>query len=365
KGGEDERRANFFYTGTHTLTDYAPLPRQDYTAIDNQITKPMKSWHEWSNKDQVGTLPEWPPVLKVGKAPYNWRRQALFIKDDDPAGVGYYVLRDTLTGGQPTMWQFWSVTEKIGSPEQARDVTAFLADKPGNTVVPPRELRGNRFTGIGPFGVDLEYYIASPTDTPRYTLRWGTKQIATPNNGFNDYQDMLHLQLTGDGVYYVVIYPRKRTEPVPLFQTLGNGTVIKVSGAFGRDYCFLSGTEAYGAGEGAVFHGTCASVQDRTGCLLLALGAKGSVSYKGCRLESDFPVSLRSDKSGLLLETQQKVADGVNSLKPFPGGKMVFTAPGAWTLEKPAPGVALEEAEGAYTVTLPEGVTRVSLVKKK
>ena len=90
------------------------------------------------------------------------------------------MIRDSIRGvkgGQPTMWQMWNVSEKIGTPEEARDVAKFLADKPGNKCLPARELQGDRFTAVGQLGVDVEYYIASPADTPRHTLRWGAEAV--------------------------------------------------------------------------------------------------------------------------------------------------------------------------------------------
>ena len=96
----------------------------------------------------------------------------LFIKGPDAKDVNYFLIRDTMSGGKPTMWSFWTHSEKIGTPDEARD-PSFLADLPGEKILPARELNGDRFTAIGQYGVDMEYYIASPTDTPRSTLRWG------------------------------------------------------------------------------------------------------------------------------------------------------------------------------------------------
>ncbi len=54
--------------------------------------------------EHMKELPEWPPALAKATGPVNWRRQVLFIKDEDPAGADYLVLRDTTSRGQPTMW---------------------------------------------------------------------------------------------------------------------------------------------------------------------------------------------------------------------------------------------------------------------
>ena len=284
--------------GLGNVSSFSALPRQDYAAVDVALHYPRRMALNWKTD-----LPEWPPVPAKGKPPVDWRRQTLFLKDDDPAQPAYLLIRDSLKGGQPTMWQMWTVTEKIGTPEEAKDLTAFLADKPGYKILPARELKGDRFTAIGQLGVDLEYYIASPTDTPRHTLRWGEDMFNWASKLMQpEYQDLLHLQLPGDGAYFVAFYPRKRAWAAPVFSTLGDGTIIKVSGDFGTDYGFLSALDATAAGEGISFRGTAGSVEDRRTGLVLSLGAKGEVRYKTYGLSGEFPVSLRAAERALTVE---------------------------------------------------------------
>jgi hypothetical protein len=263
------------------------------------------------------------------------------------------------------MWQMWTVSDKIGTPDEVKDLPAFLADKPGNKILPARELKGDRFTAIGQLGVDVEYYIASPTDTPRHTLRWGTDMIDWSNHLMQpEYQDLLHLQMPGDGTYYVAFFPRKRAMPVPTFSTLGEGTIIKVSGDFGTDYGFLSALPTEGSGENASFHGTAASVQDRTSGLVLSLGAPGEVRYKSYGLTAEFPVSLRAGER-LTVElpaTLQPPAFGM--AQPFPGGTVTVSAPGKWALAQPLPGVKLTPSAAGFVLVVPAGVRTVTLVKR-
>ena len=333
--------------GLATVSAFSALPRQDYTAAD--ILMKYKRGVSW---DLVQDLPPWPPVPQAGKPPVDWRRQVLFLKDDDPAGANYLLLRDTVTGGQPTMWQMWTVSDKVGTPEEAQDVAAFLKDKPGDAIVPPRELRGNRFTAVGQFDVDVEYYIATPSDTPLYTLRWGTKYNNSPIQGFSEYHDLLHLQRPDDGAYFVAFFPRKRSSEVPAFSTLGGGTIIKVSGAFGTDYGFLSALPGEGESEGVSFKGTAGSVQDRGNGLALSLGAPGEVRYQGYGLRGD-AASLRVGKERLTVELPAAHARTA----------LTLLAPGAWKLAEPARDVGLEETKAGYTLSLPAAVARVDLVR--
>jgi hypothetical protein len=312
------------------------------------------------------TLPEWPPLATPGKPPVDWRRQVLFLKDDDPAQPAYELIRDSVKGGQPTMWQMWTLSEKIGTPEEVKDLPAFLADKPGYKILPARQLQGDRFTAVGQLGVDVEYYLASPTATPRYTLRWGTDMYNWANKlKVPQYQDLMYLQMPGDGAYFVAFYPRKRAMAVPAFSTLGEGCIIKVSGDFGTDYGFLSALDATAVGGGATFRGTAGSVEDRATGLVLSLGAKGEVRYKDWGLSAAFPVSLRVREKTLTVELPATVQPPAFALvQPFPGGAVTISAPGIWALAKPLPGVKVTPSAAGLVLVVPAGLRTVALVGK-
>jgi len=348
--------------GRSNVSAFSTLSRQDYAAIDVARHHPRQGRLKWK-----ADLPQWPAVKK-GKPPVDWRRQTLFIKDDDPAKPAYLLIRDSVKGpkgGQPTMWQMWTVSETIDTPENVKNVANVLANKPGHTILPARQLTGDRFTAIGQLGVDVEYYIASPSDTPRHTLRWGTNMFDWANKlATKEYQDLLHLQMPGDGVYYVAFFPRKRATPAPTFSTLGDGTIIKVSGTFGTDYGFLSALEATASGEGASFRGTAASVQDRMGGLVLSLGAKGTVGYKKHGLKAGFPAALRVRERELIVELPAGIQPPAFGLmKPFPGGKVTVGAPGQWALSKPLPGVKLAPSATGFVLEVPAGLRTVTVVR--
>jgi hypothetical protein len=259
------------------------------------------------------------------------------------------LLRDTVTGGQPTIWQFWTLSERLGTADETRNLDTFLAGKPGHQALEPRALPGDRFTAIGQFGVDVEYYVASPTETPRYALRAGEEY-----GGQKIFQDLLHLQRSDDGAYFIALFPRKRDERVPDFATFGEGTIIKVTGDFGTDYGFLSGAERGAGGEGVSFRGTAASVQDRKSGLVLSLAAKGEVRYRDFTLTADHAASLRLGKDELLVETPSGPR----------GGPLLLTAPGAWKLSQTHPGLSLaSQPDARWAVTIPAHLSSVKLVK--
>ncbi|HEY3418100.1 MAG TPA: hypothetical protein VGM23_14580, partial [Armatimonadota bacterium] len=348
--------------GLANVSSFSTLPRQDYAAVDIALHYPRTGYLPWRP-----SVPEWPPIAAKGQPPLDWRRQTLFLKDDDPANTAYLLIRDSVkgvNGPQPTIWQMWTVSETLDTPEKVQDVAAVLTNKPGNTILPARELKGNRFTAIGQLGVDVEYYIASPVDTPRHTLRWGTEFVFENTNKMPkpEYQDLLHLQMPGDGAYYVAFFPRKRATPAPSFTTLGDGLIIKVAGDFGTDYGFLAALDATAVGEGASFKGTAASVQDRTTGMVLSLGARGEVHYKGFGLVADFPASLRIRDKELVVELPAGIQPPAFQLaQPFPGGTLVLSAPGNLILAKPQAGVKLVKIAAGWSLTVSAGVTSVKL----
>jgi len=300
-----------------------------------------------------GEAPAFPHREVVGRAPFHWRRQFMLARDDVPEGVNYLVLRDTVSGGQPTQWHFWTLSEKIGTPQQAAQREAFLKDKPGSKVAPARRLHGDRFTALGQFDVDLEYYIASPSDTPRYTLRYGTTGGAYGGiRQVREFQDLLHLQLEHDGAYFVALFPHPKDDPAPNFATLADGKVIRISGRFGTDYCFLNHEAADARADEASFSGTAASVQNRASGLVLALAGPGEVGYREYALSAQFPVSLRVGQNVAAVELGQD----------FPGGEITIELPGAWSLAADYPGAELSGKKGRYVLSVPAGLRCVTLI---
>jgi hypothetical protein len=325
---------------------FTALPSVDYarstfvnTTVDNR---------DWFPPN----VPAYPKVTPAQGTNLIWTRQLLFMKDPDPAGPAWITLRDTVSGGQPTVWQFWTLSDKIGMPDQVKDAAAFLADKPGQTNLPARELpASDRYTALGQFGVDVEYFIASPIKTPRHTLRYGGMWAG---NRIPEYQDLLHLQLPGDGAYCVAVFPRPRTEAVPTFTSLADGAIIKATGAFGIDFAFLSLDETKAEAEGAAFTGTAGSVQDRAGGPILGLGAPGSVRYKDYAIAAPGGASLQVQTDGLTI-----------SVIPSADAQSVtVTAPGKWTLARNA-AAKLEKGEGSsLTVIIKAGASSAKLAKR-
>ena len=338
------------FTGQARQDGFAALPRLDYASARFKLTG------AWSRVFSIpDAAPAFPPTPKTGRLPMTWQRQLMSVKDDDADGVSYIIFRDTVGGTQPTQWHFWTLSKKIGTPAEAADRTKFLADAPGQSqkTLGPRAMKGDRFTALGQFGMDLEYYVASPTGTPRHTVRYGLKPSAADVPRFSEYQDLLQLTLPGDGSYYVAMFPRKPDEKVPTFATSGDGKVITIRSDWGTDHAFLSKDPATARVAGFSFQGTAASIQDRRSGLVLTLGDRGTVNVKSFALKAPFGASLRVGSDVLTIDMSAS----------HPAGKVIVTVPGTWKLRKSHDVTLTKELNGSYKLVIPANTTTVELVK--
>lgn len=338
------------FTGTASQDSFVTLPRLDYASVGFELTQP------WSRVFSItDDVPEFPSVSKLGKLPISWQRQLMSVKDDNADGINYIVLRDTVSGNQPTQWHFWTLSEKIGNSADAINRTKFLVDAPGDKILGPRPLKGDRFTALGQFGMDLEYYVSSPKDTPRHTVRYGLKPSAAAVPRFSEYQDLLQLTLPGDGSYYVVLFPRKPNEKVPTFATSDDGRVITIRSSWGTDYVFLSKDPTSAQVDDILFEGTAASAQNRGSDLVLALGDRGSITTvsKSVVFKAPFGCSLRIGRTTLSIDMPVD----------HPEGEIIVAAPGAWKMREKQGVTLTKEQTGEYRIKIPAGLTAVELVR--
>lgn len=335
----------FGYYTTTNAEAFASLASADYVRSTFSITHADP--RDWFPDE----LPAYPSEPRGREGKLDWTRQMLFLKDADPVGPAYLVLHDSTRGGQPTVWQFWTLSEKLGAASEAADVEAFLADKPGPTILPARELpRSDRFTAIGQFGVDMEFFIAGPTNTPRHTLRYGGVLQRRP-----EYQDLLHLQLPGDGSYYVALFPRAREAQAPAFTALAEGKIIKIAGGFGTDYALLAPVVTTAAAEGVMVSGTAAAVQTRPdGSGVLTVAAAGDVRWKDFGIRSDTAASLHATADGQLTLTIPPGSEG---------GDVTIRAPAGYRLEGRPKDVQVSEDGGVYAIAVPAGAQPIVLKK--
>ena len=333
-----------------TTSQASILPRQDYARYRAAITGAVGH-----NFEVARNIPNLPKSTQVAKGVVHWTRQLLFIRDKDPAGINYYLLRDSVTGDQPTEWNMWTMSERLLPADQAAQAQSLSTPRTGATIVQSHELSlTDHYTAVGQYGVDLEYFIAAPTNTPRYTMRWGFKQAPGWNHvpeGFGEYQDLLHLRLPGNGAYYLALFPHTRKNKTPKFKTLGAGRIIRVSGEFGTDWGYLTAEDAVVEADNVRFAGTAGSVQDRSDEIVLSLGAAGEVRYKQYELRASRPASLRSTADAIEVELEAN----------HQGHTVTLSTGYPITLRSPIGGVTIEGTSTGARVSIPPGVSRVAL----
>ncbi|MFI5379433.1 MAG: hypothetical protein ACHRHE_09060 [Tepidisphaerales bacterium] len=148
------------------------------------------------------------------KNPFIWTRRFVFVKDADPLGHNYLVIRDDLPGNgelDPCL-NLWCLADRV-------------------------DVQGQVAIYTGQHGVDVYCYVAEPASfTP------GTRTVGHPCGfGFAGYykktfgkdfrEDQIQLQIPQakrDGGYFVAMVPVKHGEPAPQFQTLADGRAVRV-----------------------------------------------------------------------------------------------------------------------------------------
>lgn len=175
----------------------------------------QKSWP--TVPDNVETIP-----------PVTWSRQVMFLKDEDPKGPNYFVIRDGFGGTptRPTDVSYW-----------------FLANK--------MERNGNVFHFDGQCEVDMDVFVHTPAIFEPETGEYGHPQQPYgslvgfdpkfyPGGVRAEQQLFLRVKQPAGKGYMVVLYPRlKENDPAASFTALADG-VVRVETPLSTDYAFLN-----------------------------------------------------------------------------------------------------------------------------
>jgi hypothetical protein len=334
---------HFFHEGPRRLTDHADLPGMQYLRARFAIGKPVFRSNEATAHDRMKDVPAWPSVAQPADGPIDWDRQVLFVKDGDPSGPNAIFIRDTVAGGQPTMWQMWFVSDGLVDSRQGQST-------PGGASDGAKQLEGDRFTARGQFGIDTDLFVASPREQPRHTLRWGTDYNYWPLHGVRESMDLLHLQRATDGDYFVALVPRGRNEPRATLTSLADDHVIKSSTQAGIAYAFLAADATDAEAESVRFKGTAGAVAYRGSSTTASLGARGGIQF--------------AHAGGSGPETWEFAANGAASvqlkgnrlgvwLDPSAGRPVALRldGPAKWVADEPTRGITIEHRADGLRVT--------------
>jgi hypothetical protein len=248
-------------------TEYARAMRQvdQLKGINGEfpILKDNK-WTEEENKNwsaaSSSNIVTIPPTI--------WYRQVLFMKDPDPKGPNYFVLRDTFSGTPtlPTDLSFW-----------------FLANTMNRT--------GNMFHFDGQCKVDMDMFVNTPDTFEPETNRYGHTQTPYgrsvkfdpafhPDGKLQETQLMLRLkQPVGKG-YMVVLYPRlKDGDPAASFTRLTD-SAVKVDTPVSTDYAFMNAFPTQFKDDKVEFDGLAASVRFYKDGRIAVANSEGKAAMK-------------------------------------------------------------------------------------
>ncbi|MHB9025220.1 MAG: hypothetical protein ACYC7E_13795 [Armatimonadota bacterium] len=197
-----------------------------------------------------------------------WYRQVLFLKDADPKGPNYFVIRDTFGGKptKPTDASFW-----------------FLANS--------MEKRGDVYHFDGQLPVDMDVFVNTPAGAEPETGKFGHVQqpygrkVADdlkyyPNKARREDQLFLRLKQPAGGGYFVVLYPRlKGADPAAVFTSLGENAV-KVDTTLSTDYIFANAFPITVKDPRVEFTGTAGAVRFYADGKIVVANNEGNATFR-------------------------------------------------------------------------------------
>ncbi len=196
---------------------------------------------------------------------HGWHRQIQFVKDDDPAGPTFFIVRDALTSGRAFDWHLLVATDHAPQVQE------------------------NPIRAKGRFGVDLVVFFLQPT-RPNVTTENVTRTAGTAGWGHDKRSSSQYRlkmkQLDGDQPVSTVLYPVLEGQPTPKFTALCDGRVVKIESQHGTDYAMLALEPFPFSGEGIRFDGTSGAVQVRPSGGRLSLPRRGSLTFRGQTVSS-------------------------------------------------------------------------------
>ncbi|MHB9132826.1 MAG: hypothetical protein ACYDBB_17290 [Armatimonadota bacterium] len=259
-----------------TLGGYERL----YATVQTATFQPATEYlHASWDADEL--LPRWPEQpLGYGKpdpTPWQpresmplmtWHRQVLFVKDDDPKGPNYFVVRDSFSGkpSKPTDDNFW-----------------FLAT--GMTR------QDNVFHFDGQLPVDMDVFVNTPARPEVETDKFGHVQQPYyrltgdnlnyyPNKTRREDQLCLRLKQPAGGGYCVVLYPRlKGIDPAAAYTTLGE-SAVKVETPLSTDYLLLDAFPVTAKADGIEMTGTSVAVRKYKAGKIVVTNGEGAATVR-------------------------------------------------------------------------------------
>lgn len=217
-------------------------------ATEYPLLNEKNKWTPQESENYVAAIAEWDKPASFIPLTV-WRRQMLFLKDADPKGPNYFVLRDTFGGTptRPTDLSLW-----------------FLANSMTKT--------NNCFHFDGQCKVDMDVFINTPEEFTPKTDKYGHQQqpygrlvgfdpAYHPGGKLWESQLLFRIRQPAGKGYMVVLYPRLKNDDPPAKFTRIAENVVKVETPLSTDYVFMNPYSFGFQNDQVSFEGMAAAVR--------------------------------------------------------------------------------------------------------
>lgn len=251
-----------------------------------------------------------------------WHRQVLFVKDTDPLGPNYFLIRDSTSGEGHANWRLWCNTAKH-LPIEGQLVTARGRDDVDLDIWfdehslgllkrireplddgKPKAMPQNTADLLTPGEEKEPDEVLADLKTQEEQRPWvvetGEATVATPVIGYGGQwwgegtgttQRGLRLAVPKGQPVVCLLYPRLGKEPKPKITALHENRVLKIETSSGTDYALLALDPFEANLDNIRFQGKAAAVQIRGKQITLTLLAPGKIAVGDATLEGDSPAS--------------------------------------------------------------------------
>jgi hypothetical protein len=234
---------------------YGRAPAADHSRVDDGFIEQL------GNEGQIREFAAGAVDYLRGERA-GWHRQILFVKDEDPLGPNYFVVRDSVLSGREADWRVW-----------------IAADE-------PLDVDTNPVRATGRFAADLVVFFAEGPDGKRASEQITRRSGASGFSSQESTQRSLHVKMPPDQPVTAVLYPVMKDQPTPQFTLLAGGRAVRIASSYGTDYVWL-GLEGFPfSAEGLDVQGKAGAVQVRPAGTRISLPRRGRVAFQGKTLEN-------------------------------------------------------------------------------
>jgi hypothetical protein len=254
-----------------------------------------------------------------------WTRRVVMVKDEDPDGPNYVVVRDLIQGQLPTEWCLWAYGE--------------VAD-----------FKATPIRAAGKFGVDLLVYLMDKDKGPV-----GTATLDLPKDRRK--QTLIHLKRPAGSGVLAVLYPTLPKVPAPAVTMIGDSAGIKLASGSRTDWVFLPEHTARVAADGITLRGTAGCYSRQVKGVYYMLGRNSELATAELTVKCNAPVEFwRSGRQirGLCQSLDAPAIVAIAGLKGV--ASLSVTAAGASRT------VAVKD--GRAQIVLPTGETEFEVMEK-